>query len=305
MSTTATWQSRRPPDLTTCLVWSGALAFALAMLIALGLWIAQASPAISEYGQTLVTGQQWFYRHQLFGAAGMIYGSIVVSLLAFLLATPLAFGTAIYLSEYLPAPARPWAKTAVEFLAAIPSVVYGLLGVILLRNWMADFLSPFDPLSGDMLATAAVLLAVMILPTVTTFAEDSLRTVPAAQRLAARALALNKSQTIRRIVLPQAWPGMVGAALLGIGRALGETIAVFLVIGRLDNQFPDHLFNPSLLIEPGQSLTSKLGGPETHISMGDPLHWGAILSLGLILLIVSALFVITGILLRRLQKTRS
>ena len=282
MSTTATWQSRRPPDLTTCLVWSGALAFALAMLIALGLWIAQASPAISEYGQTLVTGQQWFYRHQLFGAAGMIYGSIVVSLLAFLLATPLAFGTAIYLSEYLPAPARPWAKTAVEFLAAIPSVVYGLLGVILLRNWMADFLSPFDPLSGDMLATAAVLLAVMILPTVTTFAEDSLRTVPAAQRLAARALALNKSQTIRRIVLPQAWPGMVGAALLGIGRALGETIAVLMVVGNV-TRIPTGVFQPGY---PLPALIANNYGEMLSI----PLYDSALMLAALILFLVVLMF---------------
>ncbi len=302
MTETQTWQSRRPPDLITCIVWGAAFVLGFGVISAFGLWITQAWPAISEYGHRLITGQEWFYRHQSFGAAGMIYGSIVVSLLALILATPLAFGAAIYISEYLPIRWRPWAKSSVEFLVAVPSVVYGLFGIMLLRSWMADRLAPFDPLSGDMLATAAVLLAVMILPTITSFAEDSLRAVPSAQRLAARGLALNKAETIRYIVLPQAWPGMIGAALLGVGRALGETIAVFLVIGRLDNQFPERLLSPSLLIEPGQTLTSKLGGPETHISMGDPLHWGAMLSLGLILLIVSALFVITGTLLRHIQK---
>ena len=305
MTAAKTWASRRPPDFVTCIVWGAVLVLASGMVASLWLWIAQAWPAISEYGHQLITGQEWFYRHHRFGAAGMIYGSVIISLLAMILATPIAFGAAIYISEYLPARLRPWAKTAVEFLAAVPSVVYGLLGVMLLRNWMADLLAPFDPLSGDMIATAGVLLAVMILPTVTTFAEDSLRAVPSAQRLAARGLALNKAETIRCIVLPQAWPGMIGAAMLGVGRALGETIAVFLVIGRLDNQFPQRLFNPAPLIEPGQTLTSKLGGPETHISMGDPLHWGAMLSLGLILLAVSALFVITGTLLRRIQKTQS
>jgi phosphate transport system permease protein len=305
MTRSETWQARRPPDLLTWLVWFGAIAFGLAMLSALGLWIAQAWPAISEYGQRLITGREWFYRNHSFGAAGMIYGSIVVSVLAMILATPIAFGAAIYISEYLPSSLRPWAKATVEFLAAVPSVVYGLLGVMLLRNWMADWFARFDAMSGDMLATAGVLLAVMILPTVTTFAEDSLRAVPSAQRLAARGLALNKAETIRLVVLPQAWPGMIGAALLGVGRALGETIAVFLVIGRLDNQFPERLFSPSVLIEPGQTLTSKLGGPETHISMGDPLHWGAMLSLGLILLAVSAIFVTTGTVLRRIRKKDS
>jgi phosphate transport system permease protein len=304
MTEPQTWQIRRPPDSITCMVWGLVVLLGFTVLSVFGLWISQAWPAISEYGHHLITGREWFYRHHRFGAAGMIYGSIVVSLLALILATPLAFGAAVYISEYLPPRWRPWAKSAVEFLAAVPSVVYGLLGVMLLRNWMADRLASFDPLSGDMLATAAVLLAVMILPTITTFAEDSLRAVPSSQRLAARGLALNQAETIRLIVLPQAWPGMIGAALLGIGRALGETIAVFLVIGRLDNQFPERLLNLAPLIEPGQTLTSKLGGPETHLSMGDPLHWGAMLTLGLILLVVSAIFVTTGIFLRRLQKNR-
>lgn len=305
MTEAETWKTRRPPDPVTWMVWGLALAFLAVILSALGLWIGQTWPAISEYGRGLVTGKEWFYRNHSFGAAGMIYGSVVVSVLAMALATPVAFGAAIFISEYLPATLRPWAKSAVEFLAAVPSVVYGLLGVMLLRNWMVDWLAAFDPLSGDMLATAGVLLAVMILPTVTTFAEDSLRAVPAAQRLAARGLALNRAEVIRLVVLPQAWPGMVGAALLGMGRALGETIAVFLVIGRLDNQFPERLLNLTPLVESGQTLTSKLGGPETHISMGDPLHWGAMLSLGLILLVISAAFVTSGILLRRLQTTES
>ncbi|YCM46826.1 hypothetical protein V2O64_25235 (plasmid) [Verrucomicrobiaceae bacterium 227] len=204
MTATGTWRKRRPPDLVTLTVWGLVLVFLLSILGVLGLWIGQAWPAISEYGSGLVTGKEWFYRDHNFGASGMIYGSIVVSLLAMVLATPLAFSAAIFISEYLPAPLRPWAKLAVEFLAAVPSVVYGLLGVILLRNWMVDWLASFDPLS-----------------------------------------------------------------------------------------------------EPGQTLTSKLGGPETHLAMDDPLHWGAMLSLGLILLVISALFVTAGILLRRLKTTDS
>ena len=297
--------TRRMPDLVTCTVWALGAVFFTAVLISLGLWIHEAWPAIHQYGVGLVSGKEWFYREYRFGAAGMIYGSVVVSAIALVLATPMAFGAAIFISEYLPTQLRPWAKMVVELLAAVPSVVYGLLGILILRGWMADRLAGFDPLSGDMLATAGVLLAVMILPTITTFAEDSLRAVPAEQRIAARGLGLNQAEVIRRIVLPQAWAGMTGAAMLGMGRALGETIAVFFVIGRLDNQFPEHLRSLRPLVEPGQTLTSKLGGPETHIAVGDPLHWGAMLSLGLILLVISAMFVMSGVMLRRFQKVRS
>lgn len=289
----------RLPDPTTLALGTLTVLFLAALVGVLGLWIHQAWPAIADQGTSLLTGGEWFYRERRFGAAAMIYGSAVVSLLALLAAAPLGFAAAIFISEFLPATLRLWAKTAVEFLAAVPSVVYGLLGILFLREWMAGALAAFDPLSGDMLLTAAALLAVMILPTVTTFAEDSLRAVPAAQRLAGRGVALNRAEVVRHVVLPQAWPGMLGAALLGLGRALGETIAVFLVIGRFDNQLPAGPLDFSLLTEPGQTLTSKLGGPETHLAMGDPLHWGAMLSLGLILLLLSSLFVAAGTLLRR------
>lgn len=294
--------ARRGPDLTTMLVWAVSTAFLAAVACALAMWISEAWPAIREYGDGLVTGKEWFYRKHIFGAAPMIYGSVVVSVLALVLAAPVGIGAAVFISEYLPPALRAWAKAAVEFLAAVPSVVYGLLGIIFLREWMAARLAAFDPLSGDMLATAGVLLAVMILPTVATFSEDSLRAVPDSQRASARGLGLTRAETIWHVVLPQARPAIIGACLLGMGRALGETIAVFLVVGRLDNQFPEKIFSPALLTEPGQTLTSKLGGPETHISIGDPLHWGAMLALGLILLVLSAAFVATGTLLRRSTK---
>ncbi|MGJ8642335.1 MAG: phosphate ABC transporter permease subunit PstC [Luteolibacter sp.] len=294
--------ARRLPDPTTALVWAISGIFLAGVVLALGIWISEAMPAISQFGTELITGKEWFFRFEMFGAASMIYASVIVSLIALILAAPVAIGAAIFISEYLPHSLRSWAKTAVEFLAAVPSVVYGLLGIIFLREWMAERLAAFDPLSGDMLATAGVLLAIMVLPTIATFTEDAIRSIPESQRSAARGLGLTRSQTILHVVLPQARPAIIGACLLGMGRALGETIAVFLVVGRFDNQFPEKILSPALLTEPGQTLTSKLGGPETHISIGDPLHWGAILSLGLILLILSAAFVAVGTLLRRSNK---
>lgn len=294
--------AKRLPDPATALVWAVSATFITGVGLALYLWIVEAMPAIRQFGSSLITGKEWFYRFDTFGAAPMIYGSIIVSLIALILAAPIAIGAAVFISEYLPHSLRSWAKAAVEFLAAVPSVVYGLLGIIFLREWMAEKLAAFDPLSGDMLATAGVLLAIMVLPTIATFSEDAIRAIPEPQRTSARGLGLTRAQTILHIVLPQARPAIIGACLLGMGRALGETIAVFLVVGRFDNQFPEKILSPTLLTEPGQTLTSKLGGPETHISVGDPLHWGAMLSLGLILLILSALFVATGTLLRRSNK---
>ncbi len=297
--------ARRRPDAVTVGVWTISSGFFLGLLAVLALWIQQAWPAISKIGSELVKGREWFYRDNIFGAAGMIYGSLVVAVIALVLAAPVGIAAAVFISEFLTPRLRLPVKTAVEFLAAVPSVVYGLFGVIFLREWMAERLIAFDILSGDMLLTAGVLLAVMILPTVTTFSEDALRGVPQEQRIAARGLALSRAETVIHVVLPQAWPGITGAALLGTGRALGETIAVFLVVGRLDNQFPEKLFSLRPLIEPGQTLTSKLGGPETHIALGTPLHWGAMLSLGLILLVLSALFDATGTLLRRIGRISS
>src|SRR5262249_45972188 len=151
------------------------------------------------------------------------------------------------------------------------------------------------PLSGDTLLTAALLLAVMILPTIMTLADDALRDVPSAQRLAARGLGLTHTEAVFSVTLPQAGRGICSAVLLGLGRALGETIAVFLVVGRQDNQWPESLWSLQPLIKAGQTLTSKLGGSETNIAYGDPLHWAAIVGLGLILLVVTGMVTFFGI----------
>ncbi|MEM7481139.1 MAG: phosphate ABC transporter permease subunit PstC [Acidobacteriota bacterium] len=239
-------------------------------------------------------GVQWFYRAELFGVLPMIYGTVVVATVAILVAAPFGLGTALFTAEYLNASAgnrrrrdRWVVKSAVELLAGVPSVVYGLIGVLVLRDVVYRLAEPFDPLSGDTLLTAGLLLSVMILPTVTTFADDALAAVPADQRRAARALGLSRGQTIARIALPQALPGLAAAVLLALGRALGETIAVFLVVGRLDNRWPEHPLSPAVLLEPGQTLTSKLGGSETFLAWGDPLHWAAMVSLGLVLLVLT------------------
>lgn len=260
-----------------------AVGFILAIV---GVMLWQSIPAWKHSGPSYVTGTTWFYRSAQFGALPMLYGTAVVAIIALVGAAPIALGAALFTSEYLLQKVRLGFKIVIELLAGIPSVVYGLLGILFLRHWIYELLTPFDPVSGDTLLTAGLLLAVMILPTIMTLADDALRGVPSAQRTAARGLGLTRTEAVLSITLPQARSGLLAAVLLGLGRALGETIAVFLVIGRQDNQWPDPEWSLRPVIEAGQTLTSKLGGGETNIAYGDPLHWGAVVGLGLMLMIV-------------------
>ncbi|MDB6152214.1 MAG: Phosphate transport system permease protein [Chthoniobacteraceae bacterium] len=270
--------------MTRTLSWFFSMLALAAMLLLLGVFAWQSLPVWQHEGSRYLTGAKWFFRSREFGALPMIYGSLVVSLIALIIAAPLGFGAAICTAEYLPRPARLLVKVLIELLAGVPSVVYGLLGILLLRDWIYDLFAKFEPLNGDTLLTAGVLLAVMVLPTLVTLGDDALRGVPAAQRRAARALGLTRAETLISITLPQAGRGFGSALLLGFGRALGETIAVFLVVGRQDNNLPERWLSVNKWLESGQTITSKLGSSETNIAYGDPLHWAAIAGLGLILL---------------------
>jgi phosphate transport system permease protein len=224
----------------------------------------------------------------------MIYGTLTVAFIALLLAAPIGIGAAIFTSEFLPPRLRIAVKITIELLAGVPSVVYGLLGILLLRDWIYELFARFELLSGDTLLTAGVLLGVMILPTVMTLADDALRSVPAEQRRAARGLGLTATETVLAVSLPQARRGLLAALLLGLGRALGETIAVFLVVGRQDNNLPANIFSPRGWLEAGQTLASKLGGSETNIAYGDPLHWGAMVGLALLLMMMVLAVTLAG-----------
>ena len=280
---------------------------AIAVVVILGgllMLFLDSLPIWEKEGAGFITGQRWFFGQEEFGAGSMIYGSIVVALIAILIAAPIGIAAAVFGVEFLPQKWRMALKVTVELLAGVPSVVYGLLGVLLLRNWIYDLFSAFDINSGDTLLTAGILLGVMILPTVMTLSDDALRSIPGNQRTAARGLGLNSSETALYVTIPQATPGLIAAVLLGIGRALGETIAVFLVIGRQDNQWPDPLIALQPLISSGQTLSSKLGGAETNIAYGQPLHWGAITGLGLLLLSLVVIITLLGIWLRNLTIRR-
>jgi phosphate transport system permease protein len=279
-------------------VFSSVAATFLVLLVVL--YAVQSLPVVKEAGWQFLTGKNWYFRTHQFGVAPMLYGTLAVAAIALILAAPIGIASAIFCSEYLPERIRIGFKILIELLAGIPSVVYGLLGILFLRNWVYQLLTPFDPLSGDTLITAAILLAIMILPTIMTLADDAFRSVPQNQRAAARSLGLTRSETILEITLPQARRGVIAAVLLALGRALGEMIAVFLVVGRQDNQWPEPLWSLRPLIESGQTLSSKLGSAETNIAFGNPLHWAAMVGLGLILLsIVTSVTIAAGLLEKR------
>jgi phosphate transport system permease protein len=292
--TAPVFANRRRREVTRLLSFGFSAVAALAFLGMLALFALQSAPIWRHAGTELLLGRSWFFRAGRFGVLPMVYGTLAVSTVALLTAAPLGIGAALFTAEILPRRGRLAVKTVVELLAGIPSVVYGLLGVLLLRDWIFRLLAPWEPLSGDTLLTGGLLLGVMILPTVMTLADDAMAGVPAGQRLAARALGLTRAEAACRISLKQAFPGLVSAVLLGLGRALGETIAVFLVIGRQDNQWPERLLSLRPLGGAGQTLTSKLGGSETFLAYGDPLHWGAMMGLALVLFAVVTVVSLAG-----------
>lgn len=292
--------ARRPRRWSLTFGLSAALSLAagLALLALLTVFILQSLPVWRHTGWDFLSGKTWFYRQETFGIAPMIYGSLAVAAVALGLAVPLGLGAAVFTAEFLPARWRLGMKMGIELLAGIPSVVYGLLGILVLRGWVYGGFPSFDPLSGDTLLTGGLLLAVMILPTLISLGDDALRAVPGSQRLAARALGLNASEAAWHVALPQALPGLAAAVMLAAGRACGEMIAVFLVIGRQDNQWPQTLLSFPPLLSAGQTLATKLGSSETNIAYGDPLHWAAMMALGLVLLAIVTALTLLGVVLQ-------
>ncbi len=217
-----------------------------------------------------------------YGALGILYGTLLVTALAILFALPLGVMTAIVTSEFLTVFQRLFLKSLLELLAGIPGVVYGLLGILYLTPWIQ---TTFGLADGHSIFNAGMLLGIMILPMIMTLTDDSLQSVPTEYREQAHALGLTKAETILHAVLPNALHGIAGGVLLALSRAMGETIAVMMVIGSID-QLPQPLYN---LFAPSQTITSKLGR-EAAEAIGTPSHWSALIALSLMLfLLVMAL----------------
>jgi len=276
---------------------SVALVAGLFVLAILGLIAAstthEAWPAFRSQGLSFVTSSTWIPAEGKFGALAFIYGTVLSSLLALLLAVPVSLGIALYANEAAPSRIRRPIIYVLDLLAAIPSVVYGLWGVIVL----APFLGPnvYSPIndavggwpvigwflngsSGRSFMTAGIILAIMITPIVTSLSREVIATVPRAQREAAYALGATRWEMIRLAVLPWGRGGIVGAIMLGLGRAMGETIAVALVIGSQAGQVTTHLF------EAGDSMAAVI---VNQFGEASGTHRAALVGLGVVLFVVT------------------
>lgn len=270
--------------------------FALCVPLLLGLLLWEVAlagwPAFRAFGLTFLTSSDWDPVRRHFGAAPAIFGTIVSSFIALAIATPLALGVAIFLSEYAPRKLRQPIAFFVDLLAAIPSVVYGLWGIFvllpLLRAHVMPFLrdtlhlgsTPFfqGPAYGPSMLAAGVILAIMILPYISSVSREVLLAVPRSQREAALALGATRWETIQKAVVPFARSGIIGGVILGLGRALGETMAVTMVIGNKPE------ISASLLA-PGYTMASLIANEFSEAS-GD-LHLSALMAVGFVLLVLT------------------
>jgi len=235
-------------------------------------------PVFTSIGLNFFTGREWHPPDGVYGAFPMIYGSLIVTLLSVTFSLPLAIGSAILVSEFLSERWRIWVKGGMELLAGVPSIVYGLIGITILNALVK---STFVLNQGDSILTASILLGIMILPTIMTVSEDAIHRVPKEYREVAWGLGLTRTEAITSVVLPIATSGILGSILLGIGRAMGETMAVMLVIGSID-KLPAPFYN---IFSPSQTMTSKLGR-EAAEALGSGLHWNALVALGLTLFLI-------------------
>ncbi len=253
----------------------GSTLFSAAVIVIIFLFLIIYSwPVILEQGFHLFT-LEWNASQQKFGVLSLLYGSAIVTLLALAFSLPLGLLTALFTSEVLPPSYRIYIKSLLELLAGIPSIVYGLIGVSFLSLWIQSF---FDLESGRTLLSGGLLLGVMILPTLITLSDDALHHVPQKYRENARSLGLNPFEVIKEVVLPMAKTDIIGGILLAVGRVLGETMAVMLVIGSID-KIPSPWFN---FLSPGQTITSKLGREISEAAFGS-LHFSALIFTSLIL----------------------
>ncbi|GAB6156734.1 phosphate ABC transporter permease subunit PstC [Desulfosporosinus burensis] len=245
-----------------------------------------ARPSIQKFGFSFITGRVWDPVKEQFGALPFIYGTIVTSLIALLLAAPIGLGVAIFLNEMAISKVRTVVGFLVEMLAAIPSVVYGLWGIFVLAPWLRETVQPglakwlgFLPLFqgtpvGFGMLAGGLILAVMILPTIAAISREVMAAVPNMQREAALALGATKWEMIRLAVLPYAKSGIMGGIMLGLGRALGETMAVTMVIGNRPDILPS-------LFAPAYSMAAVIANEFTEATYD--LYLSALVEIGLIL----------------------
>jgi phosphate transport system permease protein len=306
------WRTNRFAHVVDKLFPNMTLIFALVIVaILLGLIIVlntDAIPAFSKFGLSFIGSTSWDPVKEQFGALPAIFGTLLSSLIGLIIAVPISLGAAIFLVEIAPAWLRGPASLIIEMLAAIPSVIIGLWGLFVLvpfvrspiESWLGDKLGflPFfqGPPFGVGFLAAGIILAIMIIPIITAVSRDAIRAVPDQQREAMLAVGATRWEMIRHAVLPYCWSGLVGGVILGLGRALGETMAVTMVIGN-SYQLTASLFSP------GATIASKIASEFSEASGGA--FTGSLIELALILFVVTLLVnVVARVLLWRMTSVK-
>ncbi len=258
------------------------------LIVLIGYELAKgARPALGKFGWHFLFSSDWDPVNEQFGALPFIFGTLVSSAIALLIAVPLSIATAVYLTEIAPQWIRSTLTVFIELLAAVPSVILGLWGIFVMVPWCREHLFPWlksafgflplftGPIYGVSILAGGIILAIMILPIITSVSREILRSVPGLQREAAYALGATKWEVTRIAVLSYAKKGLFGAVILGLGRALGETMAVTMVIGN----------RPEIsasLFKPGYTLASVIAN-EFAEAVTD-MHLSALFEIGLVLL---------------------
>ncbi|NHH97437.1 Phosphate transport system permease protein PstC [Candidatus Nitrosotalea sp. FS] len=267
-----------------------------------------------QEGISFLTGSDWnsVEGRESYGAAPYIMGTLVNAGIAMAIAIPLSFGIAMFLSELSPRLLRTPLAMVIELLAAVPSVVYGLWGLLVFRSYIKDWIEvPLHNIFGDNsiifagtpfgldILTASIVLAIMIIPTIASISKEIMLAVPNSQREAAYMLGATKWEAFRLAVLPYSKSGLIGASILGLGRAVGETMAVTMLIGNATGAaaFPSSLF------QPGQTMASIMANEFAEASQGG-LHLAALVGIGLILFIMAfAINVVAHLLVAKVVKS--
>lgn len=262
----------------------------IAILVVIDSW-----PSLTRFGLSYFATTVWDPVHLVFGAAAYVYGTLVTTLVAVVLATPIAVGAAIYLTEFAPRPLRGPVAYLIELLAYIPSIVYGLWAIFVLVPIMRTNVEPalqgtlgHLPIIGQLfsggpvgldLLSGGVILAVMILPILMAVSREVLLAVPPTQREAMIGLGATRWEAVRLAVLPYARPGIIGGAVLGVARAFGETMAVTMVVGNASRDITGSLFVP------GYTLASAIANQ--FVEADSELYFSAIVEVALVLLLVA------------------
>ncbi len=291
----ATMRTQRMQDFlfhkVTLLFALSVLAVLVGIIVSLiiGAW-----PAFHEFGPSFLITDDWDPVNEKYGALIAIVGTLVTSGIALVIAFPVSFGIALFLTEICPAWLRRPMGTAVELLAGVPSIIYGMWGLFVFAPFCANYVEPLlkntlgalpvigklfnGPMMGIGVMTAGLVLAIMIIPFIASVMRDVFEVVPAVLKESAYALGCTKWEVVRKVVLPYTKIGVVGGVMLGLGRALGETMAVTFVIGNA-NQLSWSLFAPGNSI--ASTLANEFGEADTV------LHMSSLLALGLILFILT------------------